>query len=188
MTVPVHKHIIGQKKPGYYKWIASMKEYKLPVKGKVYMLGRTKYNLEPFIEWCKSHGVMYQLACTEWPVLNSMEYIMAQKGTEKKDLLDQPEKTYFIHVGKETGNLFNTLGRVYIGTIHSVKGGEADHVLLSTDTSKATSEAYRMDPDGEHRVFYTAMSRAKIGVTLLMPSTPYAYLDLERIEKHGEGD
>lgn len=62
--------------------------------------------------------------------------------------------------------------RVIIGTIHSVKGGEADNVLISPDISYS---AYYSDSQGgfvnSYRLFYVALTRAKKRVFLLRNST-----------------
>ena len=51
--------------------------------------------------------------------------------------------------------------RVNINTIHAVKGGEADNVLLLSDMTYRTAEGYNVNPDNEHRVFYVGVTRAK---------------------------
>jgi DNA helicase II / ATP-dependent DNA helicase PcrA len=54
--------------------------------------------------------------------------------------------------------------RVIVGTIHSVKGGEADAVFLFPDLSPAGDAAYqRHGPqrDSVIRLFYVGMTRAR---------------------------
>ncbi len=53
---------------------------------------------------------------------------------------------------------------VIVGTIHSVKGGEADVVFLFPDLSRAADAAYQKhgpDRDSVIRLFYVGMTRAK---------------------------
>jgi len=63
--------------------------------------------------------------------------------------------------------------RIVTGTVHSTKGAEATHVLLSPELS--TSGADEWVRGGEHRdavrrVFYVGMTRARRSLTLLSPS------------------
>lgn len=64
---------------------------------------------------------------------------------------------------------------IVIDTIHGVKGGEADNVLLVTDMSYRTWEGFEADPDSEHRVFYVGATRAKESLYILMPQTDRHY-------------
>ena len=56
---------------------------------------------------------------------------------------------------------------VIVGTIHSVKGGEADHVYLFPDVSY---QAMQGDMDPLIRMFYVGMTRAKQTLNLCEPS------------------
>jgi superfamily I DNA/RNA helicase len=80
---------------------------------------------------------------------NKMYYLNARRNGQK--LLDEP--------------------RIIIDTIHAVKGGEADNVVLMMDVSKRTYENYRHDADDEFRVFYVGMTRARYNLWLLLPQT-----------------
>lgn len=62
-----------------------------------------------------------------------------------------------------------------IDTIHAVKGREFWHVYLCTDVSRAVRNELDNYPDREHRVFYTAMSRAKQSLNIVNPMTGMAY-------------
>jgi superfamily I DNA/RNA helicase len=59
--------------------------------------------------------------------------------------------------------LFET-PRVTVGTIHSVKGGQADVVFLFPDLSRAGDEQYQIagpQQDSVIRVFYVGATRAR---------------------------
>lgn len=51
--------------------------------------------------------------------------------------------------------------KLTIGTIHSVKGGEADCVYLSPSMSSVAWEQYEINPSPTYRLFYVAMTRAR---------------------------
>jgi len=65
--------------------------------------------------------------------------------------------------------------KITMGTIHSVKGGEADHVYLCPDLSVAGmrqwEQAGTKDQDDVRRVFYVGMTRARETLTILGPAS-----------------
>ena len=65
--------------------------------------------------------------------------------------------------------------RIHIDTIHGVKGGEADNVLLCSDMSYRTWRGFQDQPDHEHRVFYVGVTRARKALHILMPQTDKSY-------------
>ena len=62
--------------------------------------------------------------------------------------------------------------QVVVGTIHSVKGGEADTVLIAPDMSPAAFREAAWDPDTMLRTFYVGVTRARHNLSLLAPSYP----------------
>lgn len=63
--------------------------------------------------------------------------------------------------------------RVWLGTIHSVKGGEADWVYLWPGY---TRKAARAHPDTLHRLMYVGATRARRGLILLgQGEAPHGY-------------
>lgn len=60
--------------------------------------------------------------------------------------------------------------KVILGTIHSVKGGEADVVFLSPDLSMAGLESMELNPDSIYRLMYVGMTRARESLYLMQPS------------------
>ncbi|GAJ12655.1 unnamed protein product, partial [marine sediment metagenome] len=63
--------------------------------------------------------------------------------------------------------------QVTIGTIHSVKGMEADYVAVCPDMSKKTWLSWQRLPEEEKRVWYVAATRAKEGLLLIRPESEY---------------
>jgi DNA helicase-2/ATP-dependent DNA helicase PcrA len=72
---------------------------------------------------------------------------------------------------RRRGESLTKPGRVIVNTVHGVKGGEADHVLLLTDISKRVAEAAWKNSDDEHRVLYVGATRARKTLNLVMPRT-----------------
>ncbi len=68
--------------------------------------------------------------------------------------------------------------KVVVGTIHSVKGGEADVVYLFPDLSRPGDAQYQqMGPprDSVVRLFYVGMTRARHTLYICQPETPRAF-------------
>lgn len=80
------------------------------------------------------------------------------------------EKVYLNLVLKKEGTLDST-PRIRVSTIHAVKGGECDNVLLIPDISGSAYEGYIKDSDAECRVFYVGASRAKEQLVICQPQS-----------------
>lgn len=63
---------------------------------------------------------------------------------------------------------------VVLGTIHSVKGGEADVVILIPDLSQISMQEWTgKGKDAIRRLMYVGLTRAKQGVFILRPNSSY---------------
>lgn len=114
-----------------------------------------------------------------WPEL---EAVMSQGPQEQlawfmSHLNAEARKTgaYVLDALKTHGpGVLLTKPNIIIGTIHSVKGGEADTVILSPDVSPAATsmrEARSVHTPENVRVAYVGMTRAKDRLVLLSPTT-----------------
>jgi DNA helicase-2/ATP-dependent DNA helicase PcrA len=65
--------------------------------------------------------------------------------------------------------------RIHINTIHGVKGGEADNVVLLSDMTTATWEGQSMNKDAEHRVWYVGATRCKNSLHIIRPRGRFYY-------------
>lgn len=90
------------------------------------------------------------------------------------DKLPIEERQYFL-AAIAKGEKLTHEPRIKVSTIHSVKGGEADNVVLCPDMAYRTFQEYQENPDDEHRVWYVAVTRARNGLYLLEPTTNYYY-------------
>lgn len=76
----------------------------------------------------------------------------------------------------------NETPKLIIGTIHSVKGGEAEDVWLFPDISvSAHKEAVRFGPDQNIRTFYVGVTRASRKLTMTTNCEPYHMHELENV-------
>lgn len=74
---------------------------------------------------------------------------------------------------KRGGASLSEKPRVSVGTIHSFKGAEADYVFLCPDLSMAGMDEWigsKQRQDAVVRLFYVAITRARVGVFLCSPS------------------
>lgn len=60
-------------------------------------------------------------------------------------------------------------GRVVVSTIHGIKGGEADHVMVIPDVTRRVAD--QLHTDDEKRVWYVALTRAKQALFMCVPQT-----------------
>lgn len=83
---------------------------------------------------------------------------------------------YVVDIQRKRGyNSLSSNPRVVVGTIHSVKGAEADHVILSPDLSSSGWEVYGSKHiDSLHRLFYVGLTRAYRRLVLCQASSPRA--------------
>ena len=84
------------------------------------------------------------------------------------------DRTYYQSILRAGDNLLGQ-PRVNISTIHGVKGGEADNVVLLPDMAWRTYRDYQQEPDDEHRVFYVAVTRARHALYIAAPGSRWAY-------------
>ena len=87
---------------------------------------------------------------------------------------DAPEKKVrYIRRMRENGEKLNSKPRIVLSTIHGVKGGEQDNVVLLTDLSRNTLRNYELNPDDENRLFYVGATRTKNHLHVIRPKDIY---------------
>ena len=88
--------------------------------------------------------------------------------------IDLETKNYILNALKRGDNVRNP--RIKVSTIHSMKGGESDNIIVVPDLSYAAHREYQKNPATEHRVFYVAVTRAKQSLHVLYPQTDRNYV------------
>ena len=96
------------------------------------------------------------------------------KGVWYEALNQAPAKSVnYIRKMRKNGEALNKSPRILLSTIHGVKGGEADNVVLLTDLSLNTQKGYDRNPDDENRLFYVGATRAKNHLHIIRPKDIY---------------
>lgn len=110
-----------------------------------------------------------------WETLRD-HYGLLDKPVWHKALLGIPleKREYYISMLRRKQRL-SAPANVHVNTIHGVKGGEAEHVVVLSDMSKKTYEEMQRDPCSEHRTAYVAVTRAKIKLTIVMQQGKFGY-------------
>ena len=85
------------------------------------------------------------------------------------DNLGFRRKNYIISMRRNGENLKNK-PRIQLSTIHSVKGGERNNVVLLTDLTHNTNKSYLKNPDDETRLFYVGATRTKENLHIIRPN------------------
>ena len=86
-----------------------------------------------------------------------------------------PDEIEYIPPCLRNGEKLTDKPKIIISTIHQVKGGEAENVLLLTDVGTKSWE--NMHKDEELRVWYVALTRTKNKLFLVRPNS-LKYIDL----------
>jgi len=94
---------------------------------------------------------------------------------EALDQIDLPRREYYLSALRK-GYKLDDEPKCTISSIHGVKGGEADNVVLRTDMTARSYDAMDVDADNEHRVFYVGATRARNNLFIVQPQTDRGYL------------
>lgn len=174
MQLTDHSHCVSVKEGGTVEEITCVDELteKFDPSKSYFMLCRNKKFFKFFEEWCQRNALPYSVRGE--PYFSDTEKIEFREGrTNDWD----PERLSFARDCYKHGTFYNG-PRINISTIHTVKGDEADVVVLMSDISRAVESQLEVDPDSEHRVFYVAVTRAKEKLIIVQPQTRryYPYL------------
>lgn len=111
-----------------------------------------------------------------WEILRDMFSLLEMPvWHEALEGIPWETRQYYLNVLRSGGKI-SAEPMIKVNTIHGVKGGEADHVIIISDMSKKTYTSMQQDEDSEHRVAFVAVTRAKNKVTIIMPRGKYGYV------------
>ena len=83
------------------------------------------------------------------------------------------DRKEYIRAMRRNGESLKDNPRIQLSTIHSVKGGEKQNIVLLTDLTHNTNKAYEKNPDDENRLFYVGATRAKENLHIIQPKDDY---------------
>jgi superfamily I DNA/RNA helicase len=127
------------------------KDIKHGFKGKAY----NQINSVDMDELRMEHGL---LASGDWTVLN----------------MEDAQRRH-IEGLVASGEDLSKPARIKVSTIHSVKGEEADNVILFTDLERIIYESALVNKDTEHRLFFVGVTRAKNKLYIMNQDSEYQY-------------
>lgn len=201
ITHRVNKHYEGLEKEGKIYFIENLEELNLE-DGKTWMfLSRNRCFLNPIETFIREKGLVYKkndelsikqedvkainlyTKVSKTMIMNDIENITLKKYLKENIDLRKPwyesfkwdaDKIMYYRdiIGKKT-NIKEC--RIRIETIHSVKGDEADNVVVTTDVTKQVYYNLTFNGDSEHRVFYVACTRTKENLYILLGQNHYQY-------------
>ena len=64
--------------------------------------------------------------------------------------------------------------RIKVSTMHAMKGGEDENIVVDTSSTKGC--VFSPFQDDEHRTFYVGVTRAKSSLTIINSSKKYRYM------------
>jgi superfamily I DNA/RNA helicase len=186
-----HKHYLARDYEGECQHIADLNQVDL-TQGKWLILTRTKSNLLDIMKDLKRKNFYYQsnkgksfkvgmyeaaVAYTKWTMGEILdekeisavkEYMPTGNWDVKvpwydKFSADQKEILYLRNLIASKENL-KEKARIWLSTIHAIKGGEEDNVILSLHQGRTVQQGIKSSidkQDEEHRVWYVGITRAR---------------------------
>jgi DNA helicase-2/ATP-dependent DNA helicase PcrA len=198
----VAKEIKGTGRNGQITTINDLQEIKINNEQSYLFLSRNNYYLKSIKEYFEKIGMPYNYknepqvkkedfeAIRQWQILKtkdrsfvpSMLRLHLKKELDYRldwfDNLNWPlEKiSYYRNIIKNgVHNQDNLHININVNTIHTVKGGEADNVIVLEDMTKSCYNNLQKNPDAENRIFYVAVTRAKQNLYILQSKSNYKY-------------
>ena len=99
--------------------------------------------------------------------------MIAPKDTSSRDMLSvSKDNRFYMDALTRRGEDFES-PRIDISTIHAMKGGEDDNIMVMSESSRACVR--NKDQDDEHRVFYTGVTRTKENLHIIETGSEHRY-------------
>ena len=200
----IDKEYHGQAREGGITYVNKLSEIIFNKDESYLCLSRNNLFLPIYEEWVNKQMVPYQKKGEDVIVAKDLAAIKEYETIRKSHIMTSAQQSKFSRLLGEQVNLnhpwydafqwapekillirsliaekrITDNARVNISTIHAVKGGEADNIIIMQDITKPVKEQLETDPDSEHRVFYVAATRAKKNIIIVKPQTKDYYAGL----------
>jgi superfamily I DNA/RNA helicase len=200
----VPKEYKGKDEIGEIRTINNLKEINIDNNNSWLFLGRNNMFLSVYKKFFESKGMIYnyknELSVKYSEIEAIRNYVSLQKGDinhipsslniHLKPDFNLKEEWYNSFKWKENKitylrdviknkNHKDLRTNINIETIHSIKGGEAENVVVQEDITKNVKSNLENNPDSEHRVFYVGVTRTKKNLYILQ-NTSKNYYNLRR--------
>jgi len=110
-----------------------------------------------------------------YQMLNEDHGLLVSKVANPEDVVNlSTEDRQYLSAIKRRGSVV-TEPKVKLSTIHRMKGGEDENIVLLTDMGYLPHKTLIENPDDEHRVFYTAVTRTKKNLHICESESKYRY-------------
>ena len=167
----VPKEYTGKEEKGDIDIVNTINELQINPAESTYLLARNNFLLDVYVRYCIDRGIPFRLKGRPYITEEDIAAIKAKRTKYmKEEKIDYVNKILPLELDAEP--------LVNISTIHGVKGGEAEHVVIMSDVSRGVAKQLSIDEDSEHRVFYVGITRARKKLTTILPSSKnnYPYL------------
>ena len=187
---------------GKVEIITSLENFDFKKDESYYLLARNNYYLKNYEELLRRKGQMYSnkegssVNNGTVQVINAHEYhredrstrvmltsYVYHRPTKKKELIDAPwyealdieelDMEYYRDLIANKTDLGSN--KIKVSTVHGVKGGEADNVVMLMDMTRRTHAGYDDNTDSELRCLYVGCTRAKKNLYIVPTTTRYGY-------------
>jgi superfamily I DNA/RNA helicase len=177
----VDKEFVGdEKRVGICRHISDVDELTFDKDKTYYLLARNNMHLKIYKELCMSRSLSFMergvpfVSKTDQKTI--AECISKNQPWQKVVNWDFEKCQYYKSVLEHDS--FEEVPRINISSIHGVKGGEADVVVILSDVTKAVHKNAEESLDSELRVFYVGVTRTKQELIIVEPHTKYSFEQL----------
>jgi len=184
-----------------------VKEIPINSEESYYFLSRNRMFLKPYVEHLTDRGLVFSYKGESSVDLNMYEAIrryerMRSEGVTEfhKDMKIAPflrvdrvegspwfdaftltpeQSKYYRDLFRNKTNIVDN--KINVSTIHGVKGGEADNVVMSLGVTRRVYENFTVSQtalDSELRCLYVALTRAKKNIHIVYPTSKFGYDEL----------